>query len=138
VQQNITNTNGCKLLEYFNPALLVTVAHKKDNPALKEAMNSPDAAGFMKAMETELDTSITMKAFIIIDKKNRMNTVSSVWAFNNRIPVMVPLTAPLLGSFLWGHISLKNRTYCPLFRHDTTSFKYTCFLISKNLAAVGN
>jgi hypothetical protein len=30
---------------------------------------------------------------------------------------MGPLTAPLLGFlFLRGHISLKNRTYCPLLR----------------------
>jgi hypothetical protein len=84
VQKNITYTNGCKLLEYFNPALLVTVANKEDNPTLKEAMNSPDAAGFMKAMETELDTLITMKAFIIVDKKNWMNVVSSVWAFKRK------------------------------------------------------
>jgi hypothetical protein len=51
---------------------------------LKEAMNSPNAAGFMKAMETELDTLITMKAFIIVDKKNWMNVVSSVWAFKRK------------------------------------------------------
>jgi hypothetical protein len=32
----------------------------------------------------------------------------------NRIPVMAPILAPILGSFFKGHISLKNRTYCPL------------------------
>jgi hypothetical protein len=31
-------------------------------------------------------------------------------------------------TFLKGHISLKNWTYCPLFSHNTTSFKRTCFL----------
>jgi hypothetical protein len=31
--------------------------------------------------------------------------------------------------FLGEHISLKNGTYCPLFSHDTTFFKRTCFLI---------
>jgi hypothetical protein len=55
----------------------------------------------------------------------------------NRILVMVPLTAPFLGSFLRGHISLQNCTYCPLFRHNTTSFKYTCFLLSKKEAKIG-
>jgi hypothetical protein len=84
VQKNITYVNGHKLLEYFNPALLITVANKEDNPTLKEAMNSPDAAGFMKAMETELDTLIKMEAFIIVDKEKWMNVVTSVWAFKRK------------------------------------------------------
>jgi hypothetical protein len=42
---------------------------------------------------------------------------------------MMPLTAPLLGVLLGEHISLKNGTFCPLFSHDTTSFKRTCFLM---------
>jgi hypothetical protein len=84
LQKNITYQNGYKLLEYFNPALLITVANKEDNPTLKEAMNSPDAAGFMKAMEIELDTLIQMEAFIIVDKKQWMNVVSSVWAFKRK------------------------------------------------------
>jgi len=84
VQKNITQENGYKLLEYFNPALLVTVANKEDNPTLKEAMNSPDAAGFMKAMETELNTLIEMEAFIVVDKEKWMNVVSSVWAFKRK------------------------------------------------------
>jgi hypothetical protein len=33
--------------------------------------------------------------------------------------------------FSKGHISLKNRTYCPLFRQDTSSFKNMCLLIKK-------
>jgi hypothetical protein len=46
----------------------------------------------------------------------------------NRIQAMVPLTAPLFGVlFLRGHISLKNRTYCPLLRDSTSSFKGTCY-----------
>jgi hypothetical protein len=39
------------------------------------------------------------------------------------------LNGDLLGSFLKGRFSLKNGTYCPLFSHDTTFFKRTCFLI---------
>jgi hypothetical protein len=31
--------------------------------------------------------------------------------------------------FSRGHISLKNRTYCPLFSHNSTSFKGTCLLM---------
>jgi hypothetical protein len=50
----------------------------------------------------------------------RSHTIS----FFNRIPVMAPILAPTLGSFfLKGRFSLKNRTYCPLFSHDSTSFK---------------
>jgi hypothetical protein len=84
VQKNITYENGQQLLDYFNPALLVTVANQEDNPTLKEVMNRPDAAGFMKAMEIELDTLISMKAFVIVDKKPWMNVVSSVWAFKRK------------------------------------------------------
>jgi hypothetical protein len=46
---------------------------------------------------------------------------------------MAPLTGPGKGViFLKGHISLKNGTFCPLFSHDSTSFKRTCFLIGEN------
>jgi hypothetical protein len=33
------------------------------------------------------------------------------------------------GIFFRGHISFKNRTYCPLFSHDSMSFKDTCLFI---------
>jgi hypothetical protein len=43
---------------------------------------------------------------------------------------MVPLTAPLFGVLsLKGCFSLKNWTQRVILRHDTTSFKYPCFLI---------
>jgi hypothetical protein len=57
-QKHVSYENGHKLLEYFNPALLIAVANEEDNPTLKEAMNGPDSAGFMKAMEIEIDTVI--------------------------------------------------------------------------------
>jgi hypothetical protein len=82
--KNSTYENGQQLIEYFNPALLIAVANKEDNPTLKEAMNGPDAAGFMKAMEIELDTLIQMQAFIVVDKAPWMNVVSSVWAFKRK------------------------------------------------------
>jgi hypothetical protein len=48
----------------------------------------------------------------------------------NRIQAMVPLTAPLFGViFLRGHISVKNRTYCPLLRANATPFNGTRLLI---------
>jgi hypothetical protein len=84
LHKNTVYENGQQLLEYFNPALLVTVADKEDNPTLKEAMNGPDAAGFMKAMEIEIETLIKMSAFIVVDKEPWMNVVSSVWAFKRK------------------------------------------------------
>jgi hypothetical protein len=48
----------------------------------------------------------------------------------NSIPVMAPILAPTFGvTFLKERFSLKNGTFCPLFSHDTTSFKRTCLLI---------
>jgi hypothetical protein len=42
---------------------------------------------------------------------------------------MVPLTAPLFGGILLrGHISVKNRTDCPLLRESATPFQSTCLL----------
>jgi hypothetical protein len=84
LRKNITYENGIKLLEYFNPALLITVINQEDNPTLKEAMNGPDASGFMKAMETEIETLIKMQAFVVVDKQPWMNVVSSVWAFRRK------------------------------------------------------
>jgi hypothetical protein len=84
VQKNISIQEGCKLLECFNPALLVTIANKDDNPTLKEAMNGPDAAGFMKAMEIEVETLIRMEAFAVVDRESWMNVVSQVWAFKRK------------------------------------------------------
>jgi hypothetical protein len=54
---------------------------------------------------------------------------------------MAVILRPLLGvNFFRGHISLKNRTYCPLFKHDTTSFKGACrfiYLIEAKIALYG-
>jgi hypothetical protein len=36
---------------------------------------------------------------------------------------------PYMGSFLRGHISIKNWTYCPVLRESATPFKRTCLLI---------
>jgi hypothetical protein len=47
-------------------------------------MNGPDSAGFMKAMETEIETLIRMNAFVVVDKRKWMNVVSSVWAFKHK------------------------------------------------------
>ena len=42
------------------------MANKKDNPTFKEAMASPDAAGFIGAMEIEIRTLIDLKVFDVV------------------------------------------------------------------------
>jgi hypothetical protein len=64
--------------------LLIAVANKEDNPTLKEAMNGPDSAGFMKAMEIKIETLIRMNAFVVVDRRKWMNVVSSIWAFKRK------------------------------------------------------
>jgi hypothetical protein len=74
---------------------------------------------------------------IVVTKDNKIilkgirDEVSTLWMIPiNRIPVMAPILAPILGVYFWGeHVSLKNGTFCPLFSHDSSSFKDTCFLI---------
>ena len=51
--------------------------NNKDNPTLTEAMNGPDSAGFMVAMEKEIQTLIQMQAFIVVDKEPWINVVLS-------------------------------------------------------------
>jgi hypothetical protein len=63
-----------------------------------------------------------------------VNNLSEFWvcklSFLNSSPAIMPLAASYFGGiFFRGHNSLKNRTYCPLFSHDSTSFKKMCLLI---------
>ena len=84
-QQYLTTLpSGTQLVEYFNPALYITVANQDDNPTLTEAMNGPDAAGFFKAMELELETLITMEVFTVVDREPWMKVISTVWAFKRK------------------------------------------------------
>jgi hypothetical protein len=51
-QQYLTTlSSGMQFVEYFNPALYITVAYQDDNPTLTEAMNGPDAAGFFNSFQ---------------------------------------------------------------------------------------
>ena len=83
-QQYISHSSGAQLVEYLNPALFMTVANQDDNPTLTEAMNGPDAAGFFKAMEQELETLIQMEVFIVLDRQPWMKVISTVWAFKRK------------------------------------------------------
>ena len=79
-QQNLTYDN---LVEYLNPALLITLANKEDNPTYKEAMVSPEAAGFVKAMETEILTLIELEVFEIVSRP-KGKVISGVWALKRK------------------------------------------------------
>jgi hypothetical protein len=78
--------------------------------------------------KVEADTSmesLRVKHGILKDGYNRR------WlAIVNSFQAIAPLTGQKKGvHFLREHISLKNGTFCPLFSHDTGSFKDTCLLI---------
>ena len=49
-----------------------------DNLNLTKAVNGPDFAGVMAAMEKEIETLIDMKAFDVVGKESWMNVVSSI------------------------------------------------------------
>ena len=54
------------LVEYLNPALFATIANREDNPSFFEAMNCPEAGGFIAAMEAEILTFIKHDVFDIV------------------------------------------------------------------------
>jgi hypothetical protein len=85
---------------------------------------------FLKSEWKQLDRYAKVGMFGAPVKADQWMTILPwVWSYVNRIPVMVPLTAPLLGVIFRGHISLKNWPKRLLLRHDTTSFKTTCLFI---------
>jgi hypothetical protein len=64
------------------------------------------------------------------DNGNLLNRSSMDIDLFNRIPVMAPILAPILGvHFFRGHISLKNGTFCPFSSHDSSYFKNMRLLI---------
>lgn len=71
-------------LDYLNPAVLATMANKEDNPTFKEAMASPDAAGFVQAMIVEIQTLIELDVFDIVSRPLNQKVISSVWAFKRK------------------------------------------------------
>ena len=77
----IDTIDGCHLVNYLHPALLSILPIESDTPSFTEAMNGPNAAGFFKAMEIEIQTLLDMETFDIIDKLPWMKVVSSTWAF---------------------------------------------------------
>jgi hypothetical protein len=72
------------LLNYLNPAALITMANKDDNPTFKEAMAGPDAAGFITAMEAEIMILIELDVFEIVERDSNMKVLSGVWALKRK------------------------------------------------------
>ena len=72
-------------MEAMHPMMLVTKADAADNPRWHDAMNGPDAAGFMEACKKEIDTlSRLMKAWEVVDRQDWMNVIPSTWAFKRK------------------------------------------------------
>ena len=69
LRESELSANGELLLNYLNPSLFIMLMNNDDNPNLTEAMNGPDSAGFITAMEKEIETLIDMEAFVVVDKE---------------------------------------------------------------------
>ena len=61
----------------------MTLANKEDNPTYKEPMVSPEADGFVKAMETEIITLVELDVFAIVPCP-KGKVISSVWALKRK------------------------------------------------------
>ena len=60
------------------------MANKGNTPTFTEAMNAPDSADFLKAMELEMTTLINMNTFSVIPRTSKVKVISSVWAFKGK------------------------------------------------------
>jgi hypothetical protein len=65
-------------------ATLSARANTKDNPSWEEAMSGPDKAGYWKAMEVELHSTLEdeMDSWEVVDQKDWMNVLPSTWSFH--------------------------------------------------------
>ena len=60
------------------------MANKEDNPTYAEAMQGPDSAGFIAAMEVEIEILIRMNVFEIVARTDDMDVVSGIWALKTK------------------------------------------------------
>ena len=68
-------------LEEWNPLALAAKMYDDDNPSWEMAMNGPNADGFWKAAETELNTLQSMGVWDVVEREQWMNVLPSTWAF---------------------------------------------------------
>ena len=66
------------LVEYPNPALLMTLANKEDNPTHREATSGPDKAGFIAAMGKEILTLMDLDVYDLDDITPDKKIISGV------------------------------------------------------------
>ena len=78
------NTTYDSLVNYLNPAAFATMANKEDNPTYKEALASPDATGFIRAMELEVETIQQKNGYILAPRPRNQKVLSGVWAFKRK------------------------------------------------------
>ena len=68
-------------IEDWDPMALAAKANDADTPNWNEAMNGPDAEGFMEACRKELATLEAMQVWEVVDRQPWMNVLPSTWAF---------------------------------------------------------
>jgi hypothetical protein len=56
-------------------------ANAADNPNWNQAMNGPEAEGYWKAMELELEMLISKNAWVVVKRTPGMKVIPSTWAF---------------------------------------------------------
>jgi hypothetical protein len=71
------------IVSYVHPLFLQahSAASKLDNPGWQEANWSKFANDYWKAMELEIFTLESIKAWQVVDWEDEMNVISSTWAF---------------------------------------------------------
>lgn len=52
------------------------MANKEDNPTFKEALASPDAAGFIRAMEIEVETLQQRHIYDLVERPKQHKVIS--------------------------------------------------------------
>jgi Reverse transcriptase (RNA-dependent DNA polymerase) len=68
-------------VEDLHPLVLSAKANSEYNPRYHEAMNGPDAEGFLEAMLIEYDQLQKKKAWFIVEKKKDYNVLGSTWVY---------------------------------------------------------
>ena len=70
---------GTPLVNYLNPGIVQSMSNLTKTPTFTEAMNGPNSAGFLRAMEPEISTFIDMDTFDVVKRLSKHKVISSVW-----------------------------------------------------------
>jgi hypothetical protein len=66
-------------------ALLAKGQDPENNPTWEQAMNGPDAQGYMEACRIEIETLIGMNVWDLVPRQTWMNVLPSTWAFKRKL-----------------------------------------------------